>query len=794
MLSSRAPSKPVVDRETSADETAQALVGDSLLYASALVPAGERGGTAANGKPSLTITQAGFHLIGGEPGWSGALGVGYTVTYAFRASEPATMPDGVTGFSQFTEAQIIQTERALQSWADVANIRFVRVGAGVSGEGAYSNSASILFGNYSDGEAGAAAFAYYPGNPSFASASGDVWVNSTSRSNQNPTMTYYGAMTLVHEIGHAIGLSHPGKYDATDKVTFTYAADAGYFEDSTQYTVMSYFSETNTGAKYSGFHPSVPMLDDISAAQQEYGANLTTRTGDTTYGFNSNADRAWFTTAGGFNLIFAVWDAGGVDTFDFSGYSVVQRIDLGEGNFSNVGGLTGNVSIALGAQIENAIGGSAADVILGNGLDNDLRGNAGADRIEGGAGDDLLLGGAGADILVGGSGSDRFYGALTDLAGDTILDFARGDVLQIADASFASFVFSRNGAALTLGGDATLTLAGDPFGLMIAVAAAGGGVSLSIAEALNARNAFVADFNGDGRDDLAWRASDGAFSTWTIDLGGPAPAVDRDVFVESGVDLSWAIGAIADFNGDGKSDLLWRHDGGLFSLWRSTGEGFAANTYVNGSVGADWSLAATGDFNADGRADLIWRHEGGLFTVWRSNGESFEQNVYVDGGVDPSWQLIATGDYDGDGADDLLWRSASGGFTEWRSSGAGFTTNVYVDFTLDATWHLDGGGDFNGDGRDDLIWRRDDGLFSQWLSTGDGFEKNVYVSGAVGTDWSLDSTGDFNGDGKADLLWRHDQGTFTIWESTGTGFEMNVLVDGSRDAHWALAAKDYAFL
>jgi len=87
-------------------------------------------------------------------------------------------------------------------------------------------------------------------------------------------------------------------------------------------------------------------MDDIAAAQRLYGANMTTRTGDTTYGFNSNAGQPWFQPDGNGYMIFAVWDAGGNDTFDFSGYSQNQVIDLRQAAFSNVGGLVGNVSIA----------------------------------------------------------------------------------------------------------------------------------------------------------------------------------------------------------------------------------------------------------------------------------------------------------------------------------------------------------------------------------------------------------------------------------------------------------------
>ena len=367
-----------------------------------------RGGFAA-GKASYTIAEAGNQIIRGEPGWSGALGAPATVTYAYRASAPSAMPDDTAGFSRFNSAQIAQAEQALASWSDVANITFVRVGAGTSGETAYSDRASILLGNYSSGSDGASAFAYYPGSTSHGSAAGDVWINSTLGFNSAPALGNYGAMVLVHEIGHAIGLGHPADYDADGSPT--YAADAIYYEDSRQYTVMSYFSETSTGANYGGRYSAVPLLDDIAAVQREYGANMSTRTGDTTYGFNANAGRPWFeATTANAKLIFAVWDAGGTDTFDFSGFSSAQLIDLRAGFFSNVGGLVGNVAVAAGVVIENALGGWGADTINGNEADNRLLGGAGNDSLSGGAGQDFLRGEAGDDHIVGGAGFDDIHG------------------------------------------------------------------------------------------------------------------------------------------------------------------------------------------------------------------------------------------------------------------------------------------------------------------------------------------------------------------------------------------------
>jgi serralysin len=285
--------------------------------------------------------------------------------------------------------QIQATLLALQAWSDVAGLTFVRQNDG-SG---FSDNATILFGNYSSGEDGAAAFAYLPGSSAASAVEGDVWVNASLSYNAGPVLWGYGQFALVHEIGHALGLLHPADYDAAPGVDITYAAHATYYEDSNQFTVMSYFSESATGAGYgTGRYAAAPLLDDIAAAQRLYGANMTTRTGDTVYGFNSTADRSWFSASGtGPAPIFAVWDAGGIDTLDFSGYDTRQLIDLRQGAFSNMGSLIGNVSIALGAVIENAIGGAGDDIINGNSADNRITSGAGHNDVEGGLGTDTLV-------------------------------------------------------------------------------------------------------------------------------------------------------------------------------------------------------------------------------------------------------------------------------------------------------------------------------------------------------------------------------------------------------------------
>ena len=128
--------------------------------------------------------------------------------------------------------------------------------------------------------------------------------------------------------------------------------------------------------------------------------------------------------------VVAIWDAGGRDTLDFSGWSSASRIDLEPGASSDGGGQTTNVQIAFGAWIENAIGGAGNDVISGNSANNRLQGGGGDDLLNGLAGTDRAEGGAGADIFVfGAAGHSLGYKVRSDgkkSTPDELLDFTSG--------------------------------------------------------------------------------------------------------------------------------------------------------------------------------------------------------------------------------------------------------------------------------------------------------------------------------------------------------------------------------
>jgi serralysin len=330
-----------------------------------------------------------------------------------------------------TQKSVVKTTLAL--YASVTNLTFSEITE------TSSNHANLRF---AMSDTPSTAWAYFP---STAPEGGDAWFNNSSGYYDNPVKGNYAYSTFLHETGHALGLEHPH----TDNVT-------PMDRDSLEYSVMSYRSYVGKSLN-SGYtnetwgYPQSLMMYDIAALQYLYGANYGTNGGNTTYSWSPTTGEMFVNGVGqgapGGNRIFqTVWDGGGTDTYDFSNYSTDLDVDLRPGQWTTTSTeqlaklhyngsevAIGNIANALlfnGDQrslIENAKGGSGADVIRGNQADNKLWGGRGDDLLIGGAGDDILRGGAGDDILRGGSGDDVLIGGPGH---DRLIGAAGADVLR----------------------------------------------------------------------------------------------------------------------------------------------------------------------------------------------------------------------------------------------------------------------------------------------------------------------------------------------------------------------------
>ncbi|RIX47584.1 MAG: hypothetical protein D3M94_07905 [Rhodocyclales bacterium GT-UBC] len=324
--------------------------------------------------------------------WGGALGQGAVLSYSFPWlngqsawwQSPSYSTENEPGAAQhfgFNAVQIGAARSALQAWSNVANLQFTEVSESSSNVGDFRFAFSSALPNTVWG------WSSYPDN--YWASAADVWVNAQYGRETDWSAGTYNFEALMHEIGHGLGLKHPGNY----------GGGVGPFLDSAlddrNHTIMSYNDENNVypdaayvngvwGWRHYYIYQDSPMVLDIAAIQYLYGANMAYRTGNDTYAF-SPANPFFHT----------IWDAGGVDTIDASAYLLNCLIDLTPGHYSSLriapaadtGGATTTydgsdcLGIAYGCLIENAIGGSGNDTFVGNAANNVIDGGAGGDTL-----------------------------------------------------------------------------------------------------------------------------------------------------------------------------------------------------------------------------------------------------------------------------------------------------------------------------------------------------------------------------------------------------------------------------
>lgn len=363
--------------------------------------------------------------------WWGGSSVTYSVPglgsvwTSYAAGKEPTDP----GYAVLNAAQSARFVLAAEAWDSV-----IALSLNQTSDAAQPGQIRVAFTNVDNFQNDAWGYATAPPSRGGGAAAqnGDIWIGS-DKATASFGDTTYDYMAVLHELGHALGLKHPFEDGGS--------LPAAY--DNHRYSVMSYtpyaddllrtVQPTGTGIQTvaAGVYPTTPMVFDIAALQARYGADPDTNAGATTYSWSQSTP-----------LMQAVYDSGGVDTFDLSAHTRGSIVDLTPGAYSSIAYFStqaqaaywtsiypwassflsqqfnqastytwsNNVGIAYGTIIENVTGGSGADTISGNDVGNTLLGGGGADSLSGLVGDDYLRGGDGDDQIDGGAGFDDING------------------------------------------------------------------------------------------------------------------------------------------------------------------------------------------------------------------------------------------------------------------------------------------------------------------------------------------------------------------------------------------------
>ncbi|MEM7126520.1 MAG: VCBS repeat-containing protein [Chloroflexota bacterium] len=283
---------------------------------------------------------------------------------------------------------------------------------------------------------------------------------------------------------------------------------------------------------------------------------------------------------------------------------------------------------------------------------------------------------------------------------------------------------------------------------------------------------FSGDVNADGYTDLIWNETTDKNRVYVgFSNGNGTFTVVRHQDISGSAWHTYKT-LTGDVNGDGRIDLVWSETQGAFNrtyIGLSNGNGTFSVGAVQRHPRQGWDTYDTliGDVNGDGRDDLIWNRTGNdrnrmYVGLSAGNGELrfLSPQDHINGGWADYQKLV--GDINGDGLDDLIWNRTHAPknriYVGLANSNGSFTLLAYNDrFDTNWTGYIPATGDIDGDGRTDLVWNR----LSERNRTYVGFS-NTSINFNLSPQWQRTEriwgdfkmlTGDVDGDGRTDLIW-----------------------------------------
>ena len=649
--------------------------------------------------PTGTYDEIADYLTDGFWVWGGGPG------FAFDVAPGGVLTADITAL---TEAGKQLARWALEAWTNVTGIKFEFVD---------DDNANITF--YNDEGRG------FGGPTSTVSdgviVSSHVNVPEDYHIEFGTTLGSWSFVAYLHEIGHALGLGHPGPYPKDfDNPSVTYGVENIFLNDSYQVSIMSYFSQTNnTYINASRANAVTPMIADIIAIQNLYGVPADINIGDTVYGYHSNLD-------GYLGEVFKLW-TGELNPFiniglvDYTGAPTIKPTLTDLDGDSDLDLVVGSRGGAI-HYFENTGTSANPGFTERNGTANPLD-----------------------SVTVGSYSTPSF----TDLDGD-------GDQDLIVGNEYGDIAYFENTGTVTAPGFTQRTGAANPFDTITK----GSWSTLTLA-----------DLDGDGDLDLAVGNNDGDVHyyentgtstnpsfTQRADAANPLNNIDAG---------SYNSPVFVDFDDDNDPDLVIGNQTGIIFYFENTGTttdpSFTQRTDFDnpfhGANAGGFSALEFADLNGDGNLDLIIGNQVGEIHYFKNTGTHASPEFSPTSLADPTMLTL----YDNGGNDTLDLRTDTNDqrvylHPEGISDVYGLTGNLIIarDTVIenfiagsgddlvagnavanylsgrdgdDRLWGSGGNDTLNGDGGDDKLYG---GAGADTLNGGAGADHAYYTGSSVG--------------------------------------------------------------
>jgi uncharacterized protein (AIM24 family) len=216
------------------------------------------------------------------------------------------------------------------------------------------------------------------------------------------------------------------------------------------------------------------------------------------------------------------------------------------------------------------------------------------------------------------------------------------------------------------------------------------------------------DFNNDGNTDLLLQnPSTGAIATWYMQGSTQVGSAPFSLTPPA----EYALVGDGDFFGDGSTTLVLQSSiTNQIAFWYTSGANNATipgGNFVNVTPAAGWKVVGVGDFNGDGKSDLVFQNQNtNQVAIWFMNGYLYQGGVLMPYTPPTGWTVAGVGDFNADGFSDIAFQNqTTGQIALWYMNGAIYAGGTVLTTVPASGWKVVGVGDYNGDGSADLLFQ-----------------------------------------------------------------------------------------